>query len=214
MTRIIGDIHGFFNDYKVLLQGVDSSIQVGDFGMGFYGINWHKAVKRFQKNTKHRFIRGNHDSPEECKKQPGWIRDGLVENTTMYIGGAWSIDHYLRREGVSWWRDEELSYVELDALIDVYAITKPKVMITHDCPHSVAKAMFPECTLHKPIIKTRTSVAFDTMFEIHRPDVWFFGHWHYTREVDIHGTHFHCLSELDYIDFDLNDMKYKDKVYV
>ena len=45
----------------------------------------------------------------------------------MYIGGAWSIDHAMRTEGLDWWRDEELAVMEFDRIAKIYEETKPRV---------------------------------------------------------------------------------------
>lgn len=216
-TRIIGDIHGKWYDYHFITSDIEHrSIQVGDFGIGFNGPYWEDRVNDFHASGQHRFIRGNHDNPAICKTaQTGYIPDGTVEHygdtTVMMIGGAWSIDWQYRTEGVSWWRDEELTYGELDQLIDVYEKTKPDVMITHDAPTLASYRMFVKSgktlaggTLHL----TRTGEALQTMFEIHQPKLHFFGHWHHTLEMDIDGTHFHCLNELDFVDFDFENMEY------
>jgi hypothetical protein len=217
LTRIIGDIHGKWYDYVnfSLLQGIrhntetvpERSIQVGDFGIGFYSDYWHEEVSDWmKKNPTHRFIRGNHDDPDKCRGMPGWIEDGSVENDVMYIGGAWSIDHAMRTEGLDWWRDEELSTVELMKLVDRFGQVKPRVMITHDCPTSVAWDMFLSKGLgldNNKQIKTRTGEALQAMFEIHKPESWYFGHWHHTRCQNILGTNFQCLGELDFIDVNI-----------
>lgn len=219
LTRIVGDIHGSFNEYSHYTLGIgrtrsmgqpvppDRSIQVGDFGIGFYSPYWHESVNDWMKvHTGHRFIRGNHDNPAICKTMAGFIDDGTIENDIMYVGGAWSIDHAMRTEGLDWWRDEELSVQELDKLIKKYEEVKPRVMITHDCPTSVAWEMF----LSKGLglggteqVKTRTGEALQAMFEIHQPEFHFFGHWHNTKRQKIKGTVFQCLGELDYIDVDI-----------
>lgn len=211
ITRLIGDIHGNFYDYQTLCidETVSSSIQLGDFAIGF-GQNdfWHDNVNSFHEDGTHRFIRGNHDNPAECKKMSGWIKDGTVENDIMFVGGAWSIDHLTRIPGVDWWRDEELSYNDLDTVISVYEAAKPRVMITHDCPTLASYHMFirdGDTIAGKVQYLTRTGEALQTMFEIHQPDFWFFGHWHNTKEKSLNGTTFVCLDELDYIDVDLSD---------
>lgn len=218
MTRIIGDIHGKIYDYRsyALVTGIrgrhivepERSIQVGDFGIGFFSDFWHEREVEWQKeHPQHRFIRGNHDDPAKCKDMPGWIPDGTVEGDVMYIGGAWSIDHAWRTEGVDWWADEELSMMQLDALIGVYNANKPRVMITHDCPTSIAWDMFVSrgdgWGGDKKQIKTRTGQALQAMFELHQPELWVFGHWHQTRDLTLHGTKFQCLGELDHIDVEL-----------
>lgn len=221
LTRIVGDIHGKFNEYSFYSLNVgrtrrsgdnpppESSVQVGDFGVGFGNDYWHEMVNDWMKEYPgHRFIRGNHDDPAECKNMSGYIPDGTVEGDVMYIGGAWSIDYARRIEGETWWRDEELSIEELNKLVDLYAKTKPRVMITHDCPTSVAWDMFISRGLSiggLSQIKTRTGEALQAMFDIHKPDFHFFGHWHVTKQMDVQGTRFVCLGELDYVDVDLSN---------
>lgn len=216
MTRIIGDIHGKIYDYRsyALVSGIrarhivepERSIQVGDFGIGFFSPFWHDKEVEWQKeHTQHRFIRGNHDDPDMCKTMPGYIEDGTVENDVMFVGGAWSIDHGWRTPGVDWWPNEELSQQELEGMINKYEKVKPRVMITHDCPTEAAWHMFiskGDC-FPGPQIKTRTGEAFQAMFEMHKPELWFFGHWHNTRKMNIEGTEFQCLGELDFVDVEL-----------
>ena len=206
-TRLIGDIHGKFDRYREIADVDYPTVQVGDFGVGFGGQYWHDTVNEFHSSGQHRFIRGNHDDPQRCRTEmTGYIADGTVENDVMYIGGAWSIDHKHRIPGVDWWEDEELSYSELETLIDVYAATRPRVMITHDCPTTVAYHMFirgGKSLGGNVQILTRTGEAFQTMFEIHQPEVWVFGHWHVSKRQEINGTEFICLGELDYIDLEI-----------
>lgn len=216
-TRIIGDIHGKIYDYQAysIHDFTGPTIQVGDFGIGFAGTYWHDNVAAWQlANPKHRFIRGNHDDPSRCKTMPGYIRDGLVENDVMFVGGAWSIDRAWRTQGVSWWPDEECSIAQFNQLIETYAIARPRVMITHDCPTQAAHSIFLKRGLllggsTAKLETTRTASAFQAMYEIHQPDYWFFGHWHHTVHEKIGNTHFQCIGELDYIDFDLDTLEFK-----
>jgi len=203
-VRLIGDIHGKWYDYQAVTSEADRSVQVGDFGIGFSGPYWHDRVNEFHADGNHRFIRGNHDSPNKCKEMVGWIPDGTVEDDVMFIGGAWSIDWAYRTEGISWWRNEELSYDELSRLVDVYKEAKPRVMITHDAPYQIPVDLnlgFSGVEYRK----TRTALAFQEMFEVHQPDFHFFGHWHKTVMTKINGTMFVCLNELDWVDVDLEN---------
>jgi hypothetical protein len=214
LTRLIGDIHGMVNDYKAYSIGdfTGPTIQVGDFGVGFGQSDyWHESVNDFHTAGNHRFIRGNHDNPAMCKQMSGWIKDGTVENDVMYIGGAWSIDNpnappgwYQRTEGVDWWEDEQLSSQELQRMIEIYAVVKPRVMITHDCPNVISREMFFNSGYLKgPEYPNRTSSAFAVMLELHQPEEWYFGHWHITMQYKYGRTMFHCLGELDYVDVEL-----------
>lgn len=211
LTRIIGDIHGKFYDYQsyAIHDFKGPTIQVGDFGIGFAGDYWHDSVAAWQEaNPHHRFIRGNHDDPARCRTMPGYIADGLIEGDVMFIGGAWSIDWAYRAEGISWWRDEQLSVPEFERLIDEYARVKPRVMITHDAPDEVTDAMFIKGGLaiggpNAKKISTRTGLAFQAMLDLHQPDEWYFGHWHHTMQYKHGRTLFTCIGELDYIDVDI-----------
>ncbi len=213
-TRIIGDIHGEWELYHqtatnaINFGGCERTIQVGDFGVGFSGPYWHDRADEFHWDGTHRFIRGNHDKPEKCKKMAGWIKDGFIENDVMFVGGAWSIDQAFRTEGTSWWADEELSMEELYRMIDIYEQVKPRVMITHDAPLDVTTEMFIQSGLalfkgSAKAIPTRTGMAFNTMLAIHQPQEWYFGHWHHTMQYKYGNTLFHCLGIHDYVDVEL-----------
>ncbi len=210
-TRIIGDIHGKLYDYQMMISTIDSSIQVGDFGIGFFFKSWHDKVNFLHQNTNHKFIRGNHDNPQKCKEMTGYIADGTLINDVMFIGGAWSIDYARRVEGYDWWRDEECSMEQFYQFIETYSFIKPRIMITHDAPLIASNKMFIESG--KAIggsaaksIKTRTGQVFDSMFNDHQPDFWFYGHWHeYVKPLKIGKTVFVCVPQDSYIDVDLVD---------
>jgi len=200
--RYIGDIHGKWDQYAKVIKDCDESVQVGDFGMGFINRNPHKE-KRINDNLNtamskgnHRYIRGNHDDPAVCKQDPRCISDVSYENGTMYIGGAHSIDQAWRTIGVDWWEDEELSYNDLGLAIQTYEQVKPRIMVTHDGPDEICKQLFS----YNKEYPSRTRSAFNTMFEIHKPDIWIFGHWHINTRKTILGTEFICLGELEYLD--------------
>jgi len=214
LTRIIGDIHGKMYDYNVAANVDFPTIQVGDFGIGFAGEYWHEQVNKEHASGRNRFIRGNHDKPSKCKSDMvGYIADGTVENDVMFIGGAWSIDNpnapdgwYRRTPDLDWWADEECSNEEFYRFAETYAITRPRVMITHDCPWKVSKEMFFNSGFLKgEHYTTRTGQFFDTLMDIHQPDFHFFGHWHNSTSYRHGSTTYVCLGELDYIDVDLND---------
>lgn len=214
VVRFIGDVHGKFGRYKTLLA--DSpypTIQVGDMGLGFR----NRATGAWSSNPPydqmaaggHLFIRGNHDSPGACARHSQWIKDGTVVDDMMFIGGALSIDKEYRTEGFSWWADEELPQQRLDALVHECAIVKPKIMVTHECPESIAEIIvgrIPDLRGGRikldPRFASRTRVAFQEMFEAHQPKLWIFGHWHVPLDEAVAGTRFICLPELAFIDID------------
>lgn len=195
--RYIGDIHGRLESHRRIIKEVSESIQVGDFGLGFKpntAIYVDKYLESFKGN--HRYIRGNHDNLSVCKESKYWIPDGYIENDTMFIGGANSIDKQYRVEHIDWWRDEELSSKELYKLLDLYILNKPKMMVTHDCPNQIASLLKENIYREETI----TRQAFDIFFENHKPEIWIFGHWHLSFDKVVDGTRFICLDVLEYID--------------
>lgn len=191
MTRYIGDVHGDMQKYLELIKGSQRSVQVGDFGIGFIP----NPIDSYD-TSKHRFIRGNHDNPHFCPEQPNWIADGTIEDDTMYVGGARSIDYQYRTAGYDWWPEEELNDKDLDAVFEKYINAEPRVMITHDCPHFVAEAIV------DTKIETRTSNCFEDMWKEHKPELWIFGHYHIPVDWTFKETRFVCLDINQAMDID------------
>ena len=105
--------------------------------------------------------------------------------------GAFSIDAYIRTEGIDFFSDEELNYEQILEAVDCYNENKPKIVITHDCPHEVRKLLF---GIEQKCI---TCNGLQSMFEGHKPDMWIFGHHHQSITKTILGTKFICLNELE-----------------
>lgn len=203
-TRIIGDVHGDMGTYLAIIKGVESSIQVGDFGIGFI-VN----PVDFYDTQKHHFIRGNHDYPHGCREwEPNYIPDGTVRDNVMFVGGAYSIDWQFRTPGRSWWSDEECSQAQFDHFIEVYSQVKPDVMITHELPDMIADVLCRDFNKPKFSDGSITRDAFDAMFKIHQPKFWFAGHWHVAWEKNIMGTNFRVLDINEYVDFDFETLEY------
>ena len=198
---LVGDIHGKFRPFhalaeRVLGRGV-AVVQIGDFGHGFLDAGMAASARDFfgENAGACGFIRGNHDDPEACRMMPGWIPDGHHDaaRDIMFVGGAFSVDRHLRTQGLDWWEDEECSIAELNGIFDRYVEVKPRIMVTHDAPSRAIEAAFPRVQHFRPL--SRTTQAFDAMFEAHRPDAWIFGHWHRSASAVVEGTRFQCLGE-------------------
>lgn len=208
-VRLIGDVHGKFKPYRNLIRNVPFSIQVGDMGVGFRGYNLDRELVwstnppyDAMSEGRHLFIRGNHDNPEVCKRQKYWIPDGTTVDGVFCLGGAVSIDRAYRTEGLDWWQDEECSYAELEAHIDAYAASRPEIVVTHDCPSSVANEILAAFNMRKIEDGSRTRVALERMLAIHQPRLWVFGHWHVSLRFQRGRTTFQCLNELEHVDVD------------
>jgi hypothetical protein len=88
-------------------------------------------------------------------------------------------------------------------------------MVTHDGPMKVTEEMFVKSGhamggLNARLIPTRTGQALQAMLDFHQPKFWFFGHWHKTMQYKYGDTNFHCLGELDYVDFNFKTLEYGD----
>lgn len=207
--RVIGDVHGKFKPYRNIIRDVPFSIQVGDMGVGFMGFRGGELRSLTNppydamSEGRHLFIRGNHDNPEVCRKHAYWIPDGTVVDGIYCLGGAVSIDRAWRTEGLDWWADEECSYVELERMVDDYAAIKPEVVITHECPDSIAGEILASFRKGRIEDGSRTRQALDRMFAIHQPRHWLFGHWHESLSFVLGRTRFQCLNELEYADIEI-----------
>jgi hypothetical protein len=224
--RIIGDVHGRISPppkrkernvrdlfprspygqigstsryYLSLVGSSQYSIQVGDMGFDYSGLNQIES-------NKHRAIAGNHDNIPQLTGH--FLGDygihsfpvvhGLFE--FFFMRGARSIDADQRTEGLNWWREEELSSVELESALALYRSHAPRIVITHECPAEVVTRV---ATVNKKIAPSDTSVLLQRCFECHAPEYWFFGHHHRNWVFDhFRGTKFVCLNELAYFDFD------------
>lgn len=207
-VRLIGDIHGDFGYYKTLLD-CEASVQVGDYGLGFDSLRDDRMRDWADDNKQHRFIRGNHDNKAICQTFPNYIPDGYYDsqNSIMYIGGEWSIDYASRREGVSWWSDEENSHNDFDNFHKLYTMVKPRIVISHGAPLTIPKAGNILNPSFGPEIWTRTNLRLYKMWQDHAPELWVFGHWHKSMDKHLDGTRFICLNINEFIDVDLDTLE-------
>lgn len=200
--HVIGDVHGHYNRYAKLTKMFPYTLQLGDFGFS-YGIFSHFNIDP----EKHVFFGGNHDNYEILEKAPRIANNlgnyGYTELNDIkffYVRGAWSIDRKWRTMGVDLWEQEEVNEEWWEDIIEMYREYKPRYMITHDCPYEVTKYIFGTDGLEafgwpRSLI-TNTGRLLQMLWDIHKPEIWCFGHYHEKKEVDILGTKFVCVPEL------------------
>jgi predicted phosphodiesterase len=205
-VSIIGDVHGHIDSYKQVANGCEHSIQIGDMGFNYLGLNELD-------HNKHKFFGGNHDNYgdyHKCKYSLGdYGLDELGGLEFFFVRGAFSVDIMYRLEEnmnnkKSWWSQEELLYDQMRMCEEEYRKVKPKVMLTHTAPREAIKNMFSNSLLMRlglgSDFVSQTSSFLQSLFEIHQPDTWVFGHFHQNITESINGTKFVCLPELGYID--------------
>lgn len=208
---LIGDIHGDIRRYAKLVRRYPSTIQVGDFGVGFVGDPHHvrisKLLEMYERDglhKQHRFLRGNHDNPDLCRRSKLYLGEWgfLPEQSLFYVSGAFSVDRVWRSPGLDWWADEELSQDQFDAALEAYKQHKPRFVVTHDCPVSIYQFLCAGGTINI----NRTSHNLQLMFDAHQPEKWYFGHHHQSKDLHTDTTLFRCLDEYEsYEDSDIPD---------
>ena len=192
---IIGDVHGHYREYFEIVEGVENSIQVGDFGF-----DWDVLDKLDPE--RHKIIAGNHDNYTIAPTKPHYLGDfGLKSHGGLdffFVRGEFSIDKHLRTPEKSWWQQEELTTSQMNNVIDVYVAVRPSVVISHGCPASVINQVSRNGFVMRP---SNTSRLLQAMYEIHQPDIWLHGHHHRSLNKQIGDTWFRCLAELEVLDF-------------
>lgn len=192
----IGDAHGKYDRYVEMAKNKDFTVQLGDLGFK-YG-----CLDNLDPES-HKLLGGNHDNYDVIKDYPHYLGDYgncvLGGTEFFFYRGAYSIDRDMRTIGIDWWAEEENTIEVFMEARELYRSTKPKVVISHCCPHSViAHFLRPQNTYR--VFHTRTDWALEELLNIHRPELWVFGHYHISRSVDVDGTKFVCLNELETIE--------------
>lgn len=141
-------------------RGVERIVHVGDFM--YTGTDKHRFLRSLDKGTRRfgiplSFIRGNHDDTNALRRivaatdKPTpegffpvtdaihYIQDGTQwewEGVRLAgLGGAFSVDHRARREGVSWWPDEVTDREAAARLMREGQGTD--ILVTHDFPEGL-----------------------------------------------------------------------------
>ncbi len=198
-TRIIGDVHCKIWKYIPLISYCQKSIQLGDFG---FKEEWDWLERAVNPNN-HKIIPGNHDYIPYLNK-PHSLGNWSYHDRFFCIRGADSIDRKDRIIGRDLFLNEEMNMGECNETLDNYERIKPKIVISHDCPSSVAETLFgfPTTGINRDIYKSTTRSFLQALLEIHEPKMWVFGHHHKPLIQQINNTKFICLGELNYIDID------------
>lgn len=217
---IIGDVHEKVDEYMHLIEDMECSIQVGDFGFR-EAHEWHRATVDPER---HKVIFGNHDYYPMVNEPHSLGHYALLDGGIMTVRGAMTLDkqgnkwvgrknadgtwakdennkyvkdlvYFRRKEGVDLFESvEELNMQQCNEVMDLFVEKRPSIVISHDCPTLARNEMMKG--LNKEPVKTRTDQMLQGCFEQHQPDLWIFGHYHKSKKFKINGTIFICLEEL------------------
>lgn len=179
----------------------DYLIVAGDFG-GLWDGSWRdeKTLDFFSSEPYTTlFVDGNHENFDLLKKYPveEWnggkiqrIREDIfhlmrgqvfnIEGHTYFtFGGGLSIDKLMRKEHISWWREEYASEDEKKEALENLEKHGNKVdfVITHTCPEIVKREGVSRCIPLKNA-KCETEAFLDEIIKKLTYKSWFFGHYH------------------------------------
>ena len=214
--QIISDVHGKMDKFIPMLDNAKYNIQLGDLGFNY------NALRDIPKN-KLRWFSGNHDNMYDYYQQKHSLGDyGSVKYAGFnffFVRGAFSIDHQDRRlyhdlngidkVGRVWYEEEQLNLEAMNYCYDNYDQVRPKVVLTHTCPREVSRIMGnPQILINygynPETFTTNSQELLQSMFELHQPNVWIFGHFHQDFVLYHEGTTFICRKELGNLIFDKN----------
>lgn len=205
MIYITGDTHGDFkrlNDFW--LKAEDVLIICGDFGCIYANDKTEEKCLNTlsEKPFTIAFVDGNHENFPAIYSYPleKWnggmvhkIRKNIIHlmrgqvysidgNTFFVMGGAYSMDRYKRREGISWWSKELPSKEEYTEAIQTLNKSQMKVdfILSHTAPREIICRM--------GMLPDQHDLELTGFLEWIMHDVdfkkWFFGHWHLDKDVD------------------------------
>jgi len=204
MIYITGDVHGVIDRFRPEntpiiseLKETDYFLVAGDFGFLFRMDEKEKERLDDLENLPFTilFIDGNHENFDALNSYPieMWhggkihrIRKNIlhlmrgqvftIENRTFFtMGGGYSIDKFLRKEGVSWWKEEIPSEEEFEEARKNLKAHDFKVdyIITHAAPEKIMNMIFPN---HAPELKL--NLFLQEVMDKTQYAHWYFGHLH------------------------------------
>lgn len=231
----LGDIHhefreiGFYIKERYKIENADI-IQVGDFGAGFYKINYYNTeLKRLNEilkklNNKMYVIRGNHDDPSFF--DGSWklsnlelIPDNTVleleDESIFCLGGAVSVDRIRRiKDGHDgYWENEKIA-PDWEKIKKLRGLTG---IVAHSCPDfappirksNIEFALKNDSSLLADLNEERDTLTkvFHELALTNNLSFWCYGHFHGNEEmsnkpVDIFDTAFKFLDINEFFSFD------------
>ena len=211
MIYITGDTHRDFSRfYSFKSKEDDTLIVLGDVGINYYLNEEDKNYKEYLKkiNLKLFCVRGNHEErPENIstykevemfggkvlieEEYPNLIfaKDGEIYNIDgkkiLVIGGAYSVDkQYRLLHGYEWFKDEQLTEIEMDNILNKIKGMHFDIVLTHTCPYKYE----PREVFMRGLDQTKVDKSMEKFLDVVESsityDKWYCGHYHIEKKVD------------------------------
>lgn len=204
---ITGDTHGEQSRFHEILSQAkrnDIILICGDCGLLFHDlITEHIFLNKLEKEPYTIcFCDGNHENfpaiyRYPCEKWNGGkvhrIRNNIfhlmrgqvftIEGKKIFtMGGAYSIDRYMRRENISWWKEELPNNEEYAEAVKNLKANDFSVdyVISHTAPREIIRRMGskPDFAKDAELTGFLEWVMYETKYT-----QWFFGHWHKDEQI-------------------------------
>ena len=214
-----GDKHGEIEDLVYaarVLDIEDTLIVLGDFGF-IWRLDADEVMKELKAIAERcpcqiAFLDGNHENFIEIarlEKKAFWNEGkvGILPHGIIHLlrgeiyniegriigvcGGANSIDLWHRKEGISWWREEEITDNDINNFIAAASKDNNKIdiILSHDAPAS----MMPTVKLYSGINNgdiSNSQKQLEKIKQLVKFKKWYFGHWHIDKVIT---NEFECL---------------------
>lgn len=212
MIYITGDTHREFSrlNYIKNIKENDMLIVLGDTGINYCLDNEDISYKEYLKKFKIKIfcVRGNHEErPENIdsykevnmfdgkvyieKNYPNLIfaKDGEIYNidgkSFLVIGGAYSIDkNYRLLYGYKWFKDEQLTDIEMKNILEKIKGKHFDIVLTHTCPYKYE----PTETFLNDIDQTKVDKTMEHFLDKVEESIsynkWYCGHYHIEKKID------------------------------
>ena len=211
MIYITGDTHRDFSRFYKLEKDTDNMLIVlGDVGINYYLNEEDKNCKEYLKKLKLKLfcVRGNHEErPENIstykevemfggkvfieEEYPNLVfaKDGETYNIDgkkiLVIGGAYSVDkQYRLLHGYEWFKDEQLTEIEMDNILNKIKGMHFDIVLTHTCPYKYE----PREVFMRGLDQTKVDKSMEKFLDVVESsityDKWYCGHYHIEKKVD------------------------------
>ena len=214
---IAGDLHGNGSRGVALIReaasnGCEVILQCGDFGYwpaSASGLQFLADLDRELQRADMTlyFADGNHEDhrslnhdavkpystfhSSRIKHVPRGAVLELGETRILFIGGAVSVDKELRTPGFDWFPEEMPSPTQIAR---ARAAENIDMVISHDSPVADGLRGLPGVPEYLQVGSTAWRQELLAMLYLHKPRIWYCGHWHLRRSYQVEETKVRILG--------------------